>query len=119
MAHVRGVAREINRVTPADGSLYADTLLCYVAARRLPPAGLESDVAPLLKLSPEIARSLHVVPESELDEWLASGRFDTICLDETDKKIRTLRLSRVYARQTRINGYCILWERIAQPAGGR
>lgn len=113
------VAREINRVTPADGSLYADTLLCYVAARRLPPAGLESDVAPLLKLSPEIARSLHVVPESELDEWLASGRFDTTCLDETDKKIRTLRLSRVYARQTRINGYCILWERIAQPAGGR
>jgi hypothetical protein len=110
------VAREINRVTPADGSVYADTLLCYVAARQLPPRGLESDVAPHLKLSPEIARSLHVVPQSELDEWLATGRFDTVCLDESDEEIHTLGLSRVYAKHTRINGYCIFWQRIARPA---
>lgn len=105
------VAREINRVTPAERSLYADTLLCYVAARRLPPPGLESDVAPLLELSPELAGSLHVVPHSELDAWLPTGRFDTICLDETDERIRTLDLSRVYAKQEHLNGYCLFWGR--------
>lgn len=103
------VARAINRVTPADGSLYADTLLCYVAARRLPPPGLESDVAPPLNLPPQLARSLHAVSQAELDEWLAAGRFDTVCLNETEEKIRKLDLSRVYTKQTRINGYCIFW----------
>jgi hypothetical protein len=106
------VARYINRVTPKDGSVYSDTLLNYFAARRLPPPGLESDVAPSLPLSSGMLASLHVVPQTQLDQWLAAGRYDTVCVDEAVKGIQALHLPQVYANRYIFHeGYSIYWGR--------
>ena len=113
--HFEEVARQINRVTPTNGSVYAADLRCYVTARRLPPPGLENHFTADLGLSPEIAASLHIVPRAQIDQRLAAGCFDTICLDESDERIRTLGLSHLYAKRMSINKYYISWERIRQP----
>ncbi len=108
------VARYINRVTPKDGSVYSDTLLNYFAARRLPPPGLESEYAPALPLPSGMLASLHIVPQAQLDQWLAAGHFDTVCMDvdESDKKFQALHLLDVYAHRGEFKGgYHVYWGR--------
>ncbi|HZS52170.1 MAG TPA: glycosyltransferase family 39 protein [Bryobacterales bacterium] len=72
------VAQEVNRVTPESGLLWAPDII-YFAARRLPPAGLENSNSLALRLPPALSSRLHIIPEAEADQWVANGRFDTVC----------------------------------------
>ncbi len=72
------VAEQVNRVTPQSGLLWAPDII-YFAAHRLPPGGLENSNSLALRLPPALSARLHVIPEPEVDQWVASGRFDTVC----------------------------------------
>ena len=95
---VETIAREINEVTPREAQVYAFESV-YFEARRLPPPGLEN----------------RFNPRSQADEWLAAGRFDTVCIASTDPRVKALNLFSRYAQSRVINAgqydFYIFWDR--------
>jgi hypothetical protein len=104
---VEDLAREVNRVTPSDGLVYAPEVVLF-AARRLPPPGMENGFASALPLPPEQLARLHVVSQSQIDTWLASGHFYTLTIWTTDPRVQSLGLLRRYSRQVQMHHYYIL-----------
>ncbi len=104
---VEDLAREVNRVTPSDGLIYAPELVLF-AARRLPPPGMENAFASLLALPAERLASLHVVPQSQIDTWLAAGRFHTVVIGTGDSRVQSLGLLHRYSEQGQRNPFYIL-----------
>jgi hypothetical protein len=121
---IDAIAREVNLVTPPDELVYAHEGI-YFAARRLPPSGLENTHALRLDLPSAFASSLHVVRPSQVDEWLAEGRFATVWIEVGDARIKALGLDRMYKNCKKMDGQiyhnvedlCILWDVV--PASGR
>jgi 4-amino-4-deoxy-L-arabinose transferase-like glycosyltransferase len=112
------IAREVNQVTPRDGLLWADDEFIYIAARRLPPPGLESTRGlESVPLPSALAAGLSIAHFSQRCEWLRTGRFDTVVLDGAENPIaKTLGLSRLYAGQKQLNNYALYWDRIPMNA---
>jgi hypothetical protein len=98
---VEKLSRRMERVTPRNAPLYAREAI-YFVTRRLPPAGSENPFAPALDLPPRLAASLRITPQSQLDEWLASGKFATAWLDSDDPRIESLGLDRLYAQKEKV-----------------
>lgn len=116
---IEAFAREVNRVTPSDGLVYANEAT-YFAARRLPPPGLENQYTLDLNLPPAFAASMHIVPQAQVDNWLAQGRFATVWIGADDPRVESLGLLRLYARRKEVKkahifGDCyIFWDRVAR-----
>ncbi len=104
---VEDLARKVNRVTPRDGLVHAPEVV-LVAAGRLPPPGMENNFGPILRLAPEQLAGLHIVPESQIDTWLATGHFYTVLMVTTDRRVESLGLLRRYARQEQLHHLYIL-----------
>ncbi len=113
--YYENLGREVNRVTPNDGEVGTDDECVYVAARRIPPAGLENPL-PLYMLEGRVpaglAASLRLVPPSRLDERLAAGYFATVVVAPGDPRIEKFGLPRLYARRTQVGDYDIFWGRV-------
>jgi 4-amino-4-deoxy-L-arabinose transferase-like glycosyltransferase len=104
-------ARAVNRVTPPQAPVFALPEV-YFVARRLPPPGLENPFASYL---PEgVAASRGVVPRSEIERWLAAGRFATVLLDNSTQ-VERLGLQRVYSYHENVSGFELLWGSVARP----
>ena len=95
---VEAVAVEVNEVTPREAQVYAFEAV-YFQTRRRPPSGLEN----------------RFNPRSQADEWLAAGRFDTVCIVSTDPRVNSFNLFSRYAKSKVINAgrydLLILWDR--------
>jgi len=100
------VARETDQLTPRDGWIYAFEWV-YFEMKRVPPPGLENGFNPF----------------SRADEWLAEGRFDTICMMAGDPRIQTYDLFNRYAKNklftTPTTRMILFWEKIAPPVEAR
>ncbi|HKP88275.1 MAG TPA: hypothetical protein VJZ26_19375 [Blastocatellia bacterium] len=98
---IETAAGVINQVTPRDGLVYAFEQV-YFEAKRLPPPGLENGFNPF----------------SPGDEWLAEGRFDTVCMMANDPRIKSLDLFDRYAKSeaidTRNFTLYVFWDRVAR-----
>ena len=101
---IDAIASEVNRVTVAGDVLHANEAV-YFAARRLPPPGLENSFAPELRLSRDVSTLVKVVPQSEIDRWLANGRFATVAIESDDPRVLSLGLQRKYAGVSRLPCY--------------
>lgn len=106
------VAEQINRVTPPNGMVYAIPEV-YFAARRTPPRGLENPWANYLPAAK--AAEIGAPTSTEIDGWLAAGRFATVMAND-DAKAAALGLPRLYAQRARIGGYEVFWDRAAPRA---
>jgi hypothetical protein len=102
--HYEEVAREVDRLTPRRGQIFANELV-YFASSRTPPAGLEHSLAQRLDLPRGLATTLQIVPQKDVDAWLQSGRFDTVVVESDDPRVPTWDLGRTYARSKRILDY--------------
>jgi len=109
---VEDVAREINRITPEDGPVYAQEVV-LVAARRLPPPGMENAFGSVLRRPTEQLARLHIVPEAEIDRRLAAGYFHTAVIGVTDPRVQELGLLRRYAHQEQLHRVYILSDPVA------
>jgi len=80
---LREVAQKVNEVTSPNGLLWSDEFI-YFLTRRPPPSGFEYDDTHKLILSPELNAKLHIIPQAEVNQMIAKGKFDTIqsCDDE-------------------------------------
>ncbi|MCU1266541.1 MAG: hypothetical protein JWM21_2859 [Acidobacteria bacterium] len=96
---VANIAGSVSAVTASAGMIYAFEAV-YFEAHRLPPPGLEN----------------RFNPNSQADEWLAAGRFDTVCIGSTNPGIATSKLLEHYAKRQTINmngqTFYILWDRM-------
>ncbi len=108
------IANEVNRVTPKEDLLYASPEI-YFAARRLPPPGLENPFSS--SLPPTAAGLLHFATTSEVEGWLAEGRFATVVLADNGSRAEALGLSRLYAKHKRLDGFDLFWDKIAARSG--
>jgi hypothetical protein len=113
-ATVEELAREVNRVTPRDGLVHASEVVLF-AARRLPPPGMENKFGSRLRLPPEQLARLHVLPQSQIDAWLAAGHFHTVTIGTTDHRGQALGLLRRYSRQEQLHHLYILSDPITEP----
>lgn len=111
--HFEEIAGCVSRVTPPGGMIYGSEAI-YFASRRLPPPGMENRFAHHLKLAPELAASLRVVPQQHLNAWLADGRFATVVALATDPIVDAIGLSGVYTNRQSMHGFSIFWQRRAE-----
>jgi hypothetical protein len=110
------IAREVNRVTPADGVVWAEgeCMECvYFAARRKPPAGFENANSRLLPLSLDVEAVHNIPTPTHYEELLAAGRFATVVIEDNDPRIEAFSLGGLYAGEKSIHGYRIFWDRVS------
>jgi len=115
---VEDVAREVNRITPEDGLVYAPEVV-LVVARRLPPPGMENAFGSVLRRPAEELARLHIVPEAEIDSRLAAGQFHTAIIGVTDPRVQELGLLRRYTRQEELHRVYILSDPIVDAPQAR
>lgn len=104
-------AAVVNDVTPMDASFYTAIPFVYFAARRCPPRGTENIWASRMAIPPESFARLHLLPQSEINQRLRAGQFDTVLIAERDGG-RNSSLSSVYAGQRTLDRFAVLrWHR--------
>src|SRR5437870_1844273 len=86
-------------MTHSGGLVYADDVVLF-DARRLPPTGMENNFATALRLPPEQLVRLHILPQSQIDTWLAIGHFHTVTISTIDPRVQALGLLRRYAARS-------------------
>jgi hypothetical protein len=126
-SQLEAVAKVINEVTPKDGLIWGVHESIYFAAKRAPLPGLERLDAQKLPISPEDAANLHIyimssthrspynMSSTDLQHWIASGRFATIasCWGlATDAWIDMNGIRKVYTKRTTIDGCDVFWSHI-------
>jgi hypothetical protein len=95
---VAAISKDIKEVTPANGMIYAFEA-AYFEGGILPPPGLEN----------------RFNPRSSAEQWLAAGRFDTVCISATDPRLKSYDLFSRYGKSKEITangvkGY-LLWDK--------
>jgi len=110
--HIEEVGRQVDAVTPRNAEVWANEFV-YFAAHRPPAIGLENYASQRLRISAELAASLHVVPDLVTDEWLEAGRYATAVAWYGDARVETRGLPRLYRERKRIHEFEIFWDRVA------
>lgn len=88
-SEVERIAEVINRGVPRDAAVYASEAV-YFSARRQPPRGMENSFGSELRISTELAASLNVALDPQVDEWIRSGRFAAVALEAADPRVRSI-----------------------------
>lgn len=104
------IGRKVDQVTPPQAPLWAEEQI-YFVTRRLPPPGLEYADSHKLELPPARAASLHVLPKSELERWVAAGKFATVATCEDSDRVDELGLPRLYAQKEEIEECYVFWDK--------
>src|SRR5205085_6765830 len=86
----------------ADGAV-------YFAARRMPPAGLENNYAFTLDLGSDLNTLFHIVPQRQINELVANGRFGTVVAWST-KEAEDLRLNLRYRLHQEFPTHTVFWD---------
>jgi hypothetical protein len=112
---LEAVAREVDDVTPAGASLWADEHV-YFLTRRPPAEGTETSYAEVIDLPAGLASSLHIVHLNELDRRAAAGMFNTVSTCEESEQIEALDLPRLFRRSAVIGTCHVFWDPAADGA---
>jgi 4-amino-4-deoxy-L-arabinose transferase-like glycosyltransferase len=104
---IEDLGREVARVTPENGLIYAPDLVVF-AAKRVPLAGMANIHGMMLRLPPERLASLHITPESQVERWLSEGRFHTVVVSTRDPRIQRYGLLERYSQQRQVHEAYVL-----------
>jgi hypothetical protein len=104
------IAREVDRVTPPNGTLVADELV-YFLTRRRPPSGMELYYDHRIPLPAAELALLHILPQTELDRRLSAGVYDTAFLCQDDETYAKLGLAKLYAHREELDECSLFWGR--------
>lgn len=103
------LARKIEQVTPAGGTVLADPPV-YFAMHRPPLPGAEFPASQKVELPPEQAATLHIIPQSQMERRVRRGDFATVetCKGDEDE-IQALQLPKFYSNSETIAGCTVYW----------
>ncbi len=112
-AHSEEVARILNAQIGRNEPVYADDESIYVAARRLPPRGLENSFGATVRLpaARDYARAGLVPPERN-EAQLRAGKFAAVVLTkpDDDARIEAIKSAGLYSRSAETERYVIFWK---------
>ncbi len=104
------IAAKVKEVTPAGAPLFAEEMI-YFLIQHPAPSGLEHADAHKLKLPPEQASRLHVIPQAELDALVKGGAYATLETCKDESKISDLELSKLYRQKAEFDDCTVFWDR--------
>jgi hypothetical protein len=102
------VAKKVAEVTPKGSAILADEQV-YFLIQRQPPSGMEYRDSHKLNLPPEIARSLHILPRSEVERRVKAGLFSTVETCEDDEAVEKLGLKGIYRQSAKFGDCKVFW----------
>ena len=106
---MEALARKVEQVTPANGSVLADPPV-YFAMHQPPPSGMEFPASSKLELPAPMAALLHIVPLSELERRVHAGEFATAETCKGDEEeVVALDLPKLYSKSETIAGCIVYW----------
>jgi hypothetical protein len=107
---MEAVARKVDEVTAARGTLWADEQV-YFITRRPPAEGTEFSYAEVIDMPEDVALSLHILSDQALDRQAAAGLFSTVSTCEDEDVIELLNLPRLFRQQSAIGLRCkVFWD---------
>lgn len=111
-------ARIVNMETGPNEPVYSDDESIYVAARRLPPRGLENSFGAVVQLPAGEYERAGLVPPERNEDQLRAGNFAAVVLTKAndDARIQAVRSSRLYSQSVETKNYVIFWKTKAQGA---
>jgi hypothetical protein len=102
------VAQRVREASPPGAWVWGEPMI-YFASRRLPPPGMENDFAASPNALSDFGALLHPVPRTQIDRWLASGRYATVVMSVDDGRARSLQQSGLYSHLEEVAGFYIFW----------
>jgi hypothetical protein len=107
---IEPVAKKVAEVAPPGSAIFGDEHV-YFLAKRQPPSGMEYEDSHKLRLPAEMARTLHVVPQPDVERWVKAGLFSTVETCEDDETIEKLGLKRTYRDSAAFENCHVFWNR--------
>jgi hypothetical protein len=98
------ICGQLQRVLPKEGDLYASEDV-YFLMRRVPPPGMENRFGREVKMGAARAKSLRLVSEDQVKQWLKQGRFAAVVIDPDSDGFAELGLANNYARSNTFYTY--------------
>lgn len=101
------IAKVVHDVTPKNGVIFADELV-YFLLKQTPPSGMEFSYSHKVDLSPAECKLYHIVPQKEINDEVAAGRFDTVesCNDD---RIDEMHLEQHFAHKKDVKDCSVYW----------
>ncbi|HEX6895632.1 MAG TPA: hypothetical protein VF146_10175 [Bryobacteraceae bacterium] len=106
---MEGIARQILKVTPPNGSIWAGEQFFFLTHRD-PPDGMEFQAAQKMEMPMSEAAPLHILPAQELARRVAAGAYDTIQNCDQDR-IKELGLPQKYRNNEDLEECTIFWKK--------
>ncbi len=105
-------ARIVNAETEANQPVYSDDESIYVAARRLPPRGLENSFGAALRLPADDYQRAGLAPPEINEERLRTGDFAAVVLTKAKDaaRIQAIRSGGLYSQSAETKNYVIFWK---------
>lgn len=108
------IAQKVERVTPRNGTLFADEVV-YFLLHRIPPSGMEFSYSHKLQLPPAQEALYHVISYPELKKQMEAGKFDT-AQSCNDDRISDLDLEKIFPHKTDVGDCTVFWGPVHAPA---
>lgn len=107
---MEAIAKKVQEVTPANGTLWASEHIYFLTNRPVPDGfefqpGLKQDM-PLSQAAP-----LHILPALELARRVKQGAYATIAICD-DEKIEELSLPQLYRQRAKIGICTVFWDHV-------
>jgi len=105
---VEEIAKKVNQVTPPSGVLLADELT-YFVSKHPPYPGHELADSHKITLPPAEAAKVHLIPKPELEKQIKAGIFDTVVIEDDEKRIGELGLRQIYKHSEEVSDTWVFW----------
>jgi hypothetical protein len=103
-------ANQVNQVTTAQQTLFADEAI-YFLTRRKPPSGMEMGNSHKFNFSQESLALLHLLPQAELDRQVQAGQFSTLETCDDPDDVEAHGYAKVYAKSATAGSCKVFWQR--------
>jgi len=106
---IEKIARQVDKVTPPGGSLWADELF-YFVTRRPPPDGMEFAYAHDVDMPAGQAALFHVLTQTELRRRAIAGAYQTVAACYDTENTDAVKAEDLYRQKAEIRDCTVYWD---------
>ena len=103
------IAQQVQKVTPPDGTLWADELF-YFLTRRPPPDGMEFSYAHDLDLPSAQAAEFHILPYTKIHDQVRAGLYRTVAACYESDQTGKISLPELFRHNVEIRDCTVYWD---------
>jgi hypothetical protein len=106
---IEKISRQVDKVTPRGGSLWADELF-YFQTRRPPLDGMEFAYAHDIDMAADQAALLHVLTQTELRRRAAAGVYQTVAACYDSENTDAVKAADLYRQNFQVRDCTVYWD---------